>query len=190
MLFSTLDTLKRKMVMGIIFFLFAGLTLFVVPEDYIPVLGKALGFCLLCLSILKILDFLSSKKGLAHYIGLSLGLLAGFAGILFFTIDGLFLALLNWLTGTLPILLGALSLYFALTFLRRSGRKGWWMFVILSSLLLLFGTFVFVNPWAHESNRSVLMVIGATLFYSAVVYIICLFWIWPFQQKKYVGDEK
>ena len=39
MLFSTLDTLKRKMVMGIIFFLFTGLTMFVVPEDYIPVVG-------------------------------------------------------------------------------------------------------------------------------------------------------
>ena len=190
MLFSTLDTLKRKMVMGIIFFLFMGLTLVIIPVSSIPILGKACGFYLLCLSILKVFDFVSSKKGLAHYIGLSLGLLAGFAGILFFTIDGLFLALLNWLTGTLPILLGALSLYFALTFLRRSGRKGWWMFVILSSLLLLFGTFVFVNPWAHESDRSVLLVIGATLFYSAVVYIICLFWIWPFQQKKYVEDEK
>ncbi|MBR3494712.1 MAG: hypothetical protein IKH38_04725 [Clostridia bacterium] len=189
MLFNTLDTLKRKMVMGIIFFLFMGLTMFVIPVDYIPVLGKALGFCLLTLSILKILDFLSSKKGLAHYIGLSLGLFAGLAGIMFFSIDGLFLALLNWLTGTLPILLGGLSLYFALTYLRRSGRKGWWVFVILSCLLLLFSTILFVNPWAGD-QRAVLMVIGGTLFYSAVVYIVCLFWIWPFQQKKYTEDEQ
>ena len=187
MLFNTLDTLKQKMAMGIIFFLFMGLTLVVIPVDYIPVLGKAFGFCLLTLSILKILEFLGSKKGLAHFIGLTLGLLAGFAGILFFTIDSLFLGLLNWLTGTLPILLGAVSLYFALTFLRRSGRKGWWVFVILSCLLLAFGTILFVNPWAND-ERAVLWVIGGTLFYSAVVYIICLFWIWPFQQKN-VGDE-
>ena len=187
MLFNTLDTLKQKMAMGIIFFLFMGLTLVVIPVDYIPVLGKAFGFCLLTLSILKILEFLGSKKGLAHFIGLTLGLLAGFAGILFFTIDSLFLGLLNWLTGTLPILLGAVSLYFALTFLRRSGRKGWWVFVILSCLLLAFGTILFVNPWVND-ERAVLWVIGGTLFYSAVVYIICLFWIWPFQQKN-VGDE-
>lgn len=189
MLFNTLDTLKRKMIMGIIFFLFAGLTLVVVPVSYIPVLGKALGFCLLCLSILKIFEFLSSKKGLMHYVGLILGLFAGFAGILFFVIDGLFLGLLSWLTGTLPILLGGLSLYFALTYLRRSGRKGWWVFVVLSCLLLLFGAILFINPWANDPS-AVLYVIGGTLFYSAVIYIICLFWIWPFQQKKYVGDEK
>ena len=74
MLFNTLDTLKRKMVMMIIFFLFTGLTMFVIPVSYIPVLGKAFGFCLLCLSILTILDFLGSKKGLIHYVKLSLGL--------------------------------------------------------------------------------------------------------------------
>ena len=82
-----------------------------------------------------------------------------------------------------------MSLYYALTYLRRSGRKGWWVFVILSCLLLVFGTILFVNPWAGD-QRSVLWVIGGTLFYSAVIYTICLFWIWPFQQKNSVGDEK
>jgi uncharacterized membrane protein HdeD (DUF308 family) len=189
MLFSTLDTLKRKMVMGIIFFLFMGLTLVLIPVSAVPLLGKACGFCLLCLSILKILDFLSSKKGLAHYIGLTIGLFAGVAGIAMFTVDGLFMGLLNWLTGTLPILLGGVSLYYALTYLRRSGRKGWWVFVILSCLLLAFGTILFINPWAND-ERSVLWVIGGTLFYSAMVYIICLFWIWPFQQKGMEEDEQ
>ena len=44
MLFSTLDNLKRKMVMAIVFFLFMGLTMVIIPVSYIPVLGKALGF--------------------------------------------------------------------------------------------------------------------------------------------------
>ena len=189
MLFNTLDTLKRKMIMVIIFFLFAGMTLVVIPVSYIPIMGKAFGFGLLCLSILKILDFISSKKGLIHYIWLLLGLRAGFLGICFFAIDGLFMGLLNWLTGTLPILLGAFSLYFAFTYLRRSERKGWWVFVILSCLLLVFGTILFINPWADD-QRAVLWVIGGTLFYSAVVYIICLFWIWPFQQKGMEEDEQ
>ena len=46
MLFNTLDKLKRTMVMMIIFLLFAGLTMFVVPVSYVPMLGKTLGFAL------------------------------------------------------------------------------------------------------------------------------------------------
>lgn len=180
MLFKGLDKLKRSMVMMIIVLLFTGLTMFVVPVSFIPILGKVLGFGCLVFAILKILGFVGSKKAMIHYIQLTLGLLAGFAGILLFAIDGLFLALLNWLTGTLPILLGAVGLYHALTYARRSGRKGWGVLVALSCLLLVFGTILFVNPWADDP-RSVLWVIGGTLFYSALVYMISLFWIWPFQ---------
>ena len=87
MLFNSLDKLKRSMVMMIIVLLFAGLTMFVVPVSYIPILGKALGFCCLVLAITKILDFVSSKKAMIHYIRLTLGLLAGFAGILLFAVE-------------------------------------------------------------------------------------------------------
>ena len=182
MLFNSLDKLKRTMVTMIIFLLFAGLTMFVIPVSAVPILGKALGFYLLVLAILKILDFISSNKAMINYIGLSLGFLAGFSGILLFAFDGLFLALLNWVTGTLPILCGCLGLYHALTYARRSGRKGWWMLIILNCLLLLFGTILFVNPWVDDP-RAVLQVIGGTLFYSGVVYVISLFWIWPFQRQ-------
>lgn len=183
MLFNSLDKLKRTMVMMIIFLLFAGLTMFVIPVPYIPMLGKALGFYFIIFSILKMLDFVSSKKAMVNYIGLTLGLLVGFFGILLFAVDGLFLTLLNWLIGTLPILLGFISLYYALAYARRSGRKGWWILIILSGMLLLFGTILFVNPWADDP-RAVLQVIGGTLFYSALVYMISLFWIWPFRQQK------
>ena len=179
LVFNTLDRLKTKMVMMIIILLFAGLTMLVVPASYIPLLGKILGFCLLVLSILKILDFLSSKKGLIHYIGLTLGLLVGFCGILLYAIEGLFMSVLNWLTGALPILLGAVTLYHALTYVRRSGRKGWPVLIILGGLLLLFGIYIFVNPWTGD-EKSVLRVIGVVLSYSSVVYIISLFLIWPF----------
>ena len=182
MLFNSLSKLKRTMVMMIIFTLFMGLTLFVVPVSYIPLLGKILGFALLVLSILKILDYLSSKKSMADYFGLTLGLLAGLVGILLFAIDGLFLTVLNWLTGTLPILLGLVGLYYTMGYARRSGRKGWGIPLVLNCLLLLFGTILFVNPWADDP-RSVLWVIGGTLFYSGVVYMISLFWIWPFQKQ-------
>ena len=181
MLFNSLNKLKRTMVMMIIFLLFTGLTMFAIPVSYIPIMGKVLGFFFLVLSILKIMDFLSSRKALIDYIGLSLGLLAGFIGILLFAFEGLFLVVLNWLTGTLPILCGGVGLYHTLAHARRSGRKSWWVLIILNGLLLLFGTILFVNPWADDP-RAVLWVIGGTLFYSAVVYMVSLFFIWPFQQ--------
>ena len=181
MLFKSLDKFKRTMVMMIIFLMFTGLTLFVVPVSYVPMLGKALGFCFLVFSILRILEFISSNKALIHYIRLFIGLLLGLAGILLFAIDNLFLSLLNWLVGTLPILLGAYGLYHAFAFARRSGRKEWGVFVLLNGLLLLFGTILFWNPWTDDP-RKVLYVIGGTLFYSAAVYAASLFWIWPFRQ--------
>ena len=183
MLFNSLDKFKRKMIMLIIILMFTGLTLFAVPVSYVPLLGKGLGFVFLVFSILHILEFLGSNKAMIHYINLSIGLLAGLAGILLFAIDGLFLIVLNWLVGTLPILLGAYGLYHALTFARRSGRKGWGLLVFFNCLLLLFGTILFVNPWA-DNPREFLYVIGGTLFYSALVYAISLLWIWPFQKEE------
>lgn len=186
MLFNSLDKFKRQMVMLIVILMFVGLMMFVVPVSYIPLLGKVLGFIFLVLSILRVLDFLNSNKALIHYINLFVGLLFGLAGVLLFSVDGLFLWLLNWLVGTLPILLGAYGLYHALMYARRSGRSGWWVLVILSILLLIFGTILFVNPWA-DNPRKLLYVIGGTLFYSAEVYAISLFWIWPF--RSYNGSE-
>ena len=182
MLFNSLNKLKRMMVMVLIVFLFAGLTMFAIPVSFIPVLGKALGFYLLILAILKILDFVSSSRAMIDYVWLTIGLLSGFIGILFFAIDGLFLGLLNGLSGTLPIILGTLTLFIAFTYARRSGRKGWWVLIILGALLIVFGLILFTNPWSRDP-RAVLQVIGGTLFYSAVVYMISLFWIWPFKKQ-------
>jgi hypothetical protein len=56
------------MVMMIIVLLFTGLTMFVVPVSFIPILGKVLGFGCLVFAILKILGFVGSKKAMIHYI--------------------------------------------------------------------------------------------------------------------------
>ena len=181
MLFNSLDKFKRKMVMLITLQMFTGLTMFAVPVSYIPLLGKILGFVFIVLSVARILEFTDSNKAMIHYIRLFIGLLFGLAGILLFSVDGLFLKLLNFLVGALPILAGGYGLYHALTYARRSGRRGWGIFVFLNCLLILFGTILFVNPWIDDP-RGVLYVIGGTLFYSGLVYAISLFWIWPFRK--------
>ena len=181
MLFNSLDKLKRTMVMSITSLMFIGLTMFVVPVSFVPIMGQGLGFAFIVFSILKIAKFIDSNKALIHYIRLFIGLLFGLVGILLFAIDGLFLSLLNWIVGALPILLGAIGLYHALAYARRSGRKGWGVPVFFFFFLFLFGTILFWNPWKDDPQK-VLYVMGGTLFYSAVVYLISLFWIWPVQR--------
>ena len=79
MLFKSLDKLIRNALMLIIVLIFTGLTLFLVPESYIPFLGKVFAFALLVEGVIQILDFIGSRKALIHYLRLFLGLLAGFA---------------------------------------------------------------------------------------------------------------
>ena len=181
MLFQTLDKFKRSLLMVIILLMFAGLTMFIVPVEFVPLMGQLLGFVFLVFSILKIMEFIGSNKAMIHFISLNIGLAVGLFGILLFSIDGLFLGLLNWLVGTLPILLGGYGLYHSLTYARRSGRKGWGMLVFLNCVLLFLGTVLFTNPWANDL-RKLLYVIGGTLFYSAAVYAVSLYWIWPFRK--------
>lgn len=178
MLFEGLDNLKRTSLMTIIIFVFLGNLLLVMPESYIPLLSHALGFCLLVILALTIFGFLSSSRALINYLKLSLGLIAGITGVMLFAFDDVFVSALSWLVGTIPILLGAFGIYQALVFARRSGRRGWWVLIILSVALMCFGGVVFWNPWMDDA-QGMLRVIGGTLMFSAVACAISLIWVWP-----------
>lgn len=178
MLFQELDKLKRNVIMVTILFIFTGLVLMLIPENYIPFLGSALGFCFLVLMIFAIFDFITSKRALIHYIYLVAGLLAGVIGIALLTFDGLFISIMTWLVAIIPIIGGVLGIVHTLTIAKRSGRQGWWILIILSGFLMAFGGFVFWNPWM-ESPQAILQIIGGTLMYSAIVSGLSLIWLWP-----------
>ena len=88
MLFNSLDRLKRMMVLLIVFLMFTGLTMFVVPTSFFPMMGQLLGFIFLVFAFTSILDFIDSNKALIHYIRLFVGLLLGLFGILLFAVEG------------------------------------------------------------------------------------------------------
>ena len=178
MLFKELDKLKRSAVMTTIILMFIGFILLLLPETYIPFLSSALGFILLVVLVVAVLDYIGSAKALIHYFRLALGLLAGVVGFALFVFDGLFVSALSWLVGTVPILIGMYGIYHALAFARRSGRRGWWILIILSAAMILFGGVIFGNPWV-DSPRAVMQVIGGTLMFSAFVSALRLIWIWP-----------
>lgn len=178
MLFEALDRIKRNAVMTTIVLMFAGLLLLLMPESYIPFLGGAIAFLLAVCAVVSIFDYIASDKALINCIRLTVGLIAGIVGIALFAFDGLFGQFLWWLVGTLPILLAAVGLYYTFTIARRSGRRGWWVLVILFGFLLAFGTMVFWNPWMEDA-QAVLRVVGGTLLYSAAAGAVSLIWIWP-----------
>lgn len=182
MLFEELDKIKRDAVMMTIVLMFIGLLLLTIPEVYILFLEGTLGFVLLVASVLAILRFLSGTRVLMHYIELVIGLAGGMLGIMIMLYEGLFLWILSWLVGILPILSGIHGIFHAVAFSRHSGRKGWWVLVVLSALLIVFGGFVFWHPWM-TSTQAMLQVVGGVMLYSALVSGLKLIWLWPVRQK-------
>ena len=168
--------------MATVVLMFLGLLLLLIPEAYFSSLSSILGFCLAVLFAYTVFKFLGDDKTLMAYIKLSLGLFSGIWGVAFFIFDGLLLSILSWLVGTLPILFGAYGIYHAIAFARRSGRKGWWLLIILSLLLMVFGGFVFWNPWM-DSSQAFIQIIGGTLLYSSFIGALSLIWLWPIHKE-------
>ena len=182
MLFKELDKLKRTAIMTTIVLIFIGLILMLIPEGYISFLSSALAFGLLVAFGVAVLDFIGSSKALINYIMLSLGLLAGLLGFVLLVFEELLIQLMSLLVGALPIISGLYGIGHALVFARRSGKKGWWVLIIFSVLMIAFGAFIFMNPWM-ESTRAVMQVIGGTMMFSAFVSALGLIWIWPIRHE-------
>ena len=178
MLFEELEKIKRSAIMAAIVLAAAGFVLLVVPVEYIGHLGAACGFALLVVTGVQVLEFIGGRKSLMGYIRLAAAIAAGLLGLALLVFDDLFATAVWWLVGTVPILLGFYLLYHALVFARRSGRRGWWVLLVLAALLLAFGAMVFWNPWMHD-EQAAMQVTGGALMYSAVVMGLSLVWIWP-----------
>ncbi len=183
MLFEGLDRIKRSAIMTTITLMIAGNVLLVLPESILPFFGEIMGFALLVVAVVSIFHYLASKKALIHYIYLTLGLLFGLLGICLLVFEGLLTRILVWLVCVFPILGGLYGIFHAFVFARRSGRKGWWILIVLSLALIVFGGFVFYNPWM-ESTVGTMRIIGGTLMYTAIVSGLRLIWIWPVQKKE------
>lgn len=178
MLFQGLDRLKRSVLMTTIVLMFIGFIFIIIPDGSIRYISRGLGFLLLVALVFSVFSFLSSSRALFHHLVLVGGLLAGVVGALILSNDSLLENALKWLVGVVPIVSGVYGVYHAFVFARRSGRKGWFILVILSVLLVLFGAVVFFNPW--KDNTSALMkIIGGSLLFSSLVSGLSLIWIWP-----------
>jgi len=159
-----------------------GILMVLCPENYVRTMIELIGAVLLVFSMIGILDYLSSNKSLIRYIYLTGWLIVGIVGfmILIFEIDSLYTV--GVLFGAFLILSGISNILNAFIYAKRSGRKGWWILILLALALIACGVVVFINPW-WDSYSKLFKVIGVMILFSSFVSILRLIWIWPIKSE-------
>ena len=188
MLFQTLDKIKTHSILTSILFMALGVVLLLCPEDYISSLILVFGYGMIVYSIVKILDFITGKMSLIHYISFTWALIIGIVGMTIIAFTDNVLHELGLLFGFLLVIDGGHSMFHAFTYARMSQRRGWSVLAVLSALLVIMGICIFVSAivFSHIFNSpvSLLRVIGFTILFSALVSMLRLIWVWPLRYSK------
>ena len=177
MLFQELSKLKRSSIMTSIILIAVGILMIICPPQYIDTLVSALGYGMVTLAAVMVMDFLSSRKVLMNYIYLTGALLLALLGIAVLTLEDI-VRVLGIVFGLVLIGTGGVSIVRAWMFARRAELKNWWLLAVLSGIMVLFGLLLLINPWWKEINQ-LFDVIGCMLLYSSAVGIVRLIFLWP-----------
>ncbi len=178
MLFEGLSKLKRESVMASIVLLAVGIILIICPDRYIGTLVNVLSILMLITACILVLDFIGSEKSLMDFIRMTFALALVIAGSVVLILDTHTIYVLAWLFGISLIIYGVYSLFHAQVFARRSGRKGWWVMVLLSALLIFFSAVIIINP-CWPTPGALLRIIGWVVVYAAILSALRLIWVWP-----------
>ena len=177
MLFEELGKIKRSTIMSTILMAAIGVLMIMCPEQYVDALVSVLGYAMVILATVWILQFISGKKSLIRYIYLTGALIVALLGVLVLTFDNIVL-IIGIIFGLVLVGDGILSISNTWMYARRAQRKGWWVLILLSVLLIAFGLIVLVNPWWSEPTK-LFDIIGIALLFSSVISIVRLIMIWP-----------
>ncbi len=183
MLFQTLDKLKRQSILAAILMMALGIVMLICPESYVNALVVTVGYLMIIFAIVKILEFITGKKALIHYIIFTGALVIAIFGIFILIYNEDLLRALGWLFGFVLVQDGIFTALNALLFARRSNRRGWWVLLVLSVVLAVLGVLIFLNPW-WNSPSLLMKVIGGALLFSAFVSALRLVWVWPFKSEE------
>ena len=187
MLFESLDKIKRNSIFSAILLMALGGVMLLCPEAYIASFTMGVGYLLVIIAMVMMLDFFTSKKSLMDYIWFVVALLIMIMGGYVLVFSDNIMTVISRLFGVLLVLDGGRTIFHAYAYARRSERKGWWILVILSVLLMIAGVGVFMNPFF--STPPVLMKgIGGTVLFASIISAIRLIWTWPLRNTN-GGDE-
>ena len=178
MLFQELGKLKRSAIMTAIILMAVGVLMIMCPEQYVQSLVSVMGYAMLIFAAVVVLDFISGRKVLMNYIYLTGALMLALMGSAILVFDSDVVPVIGLVFGLLLLGVGGIGIANALTYARRAGRRGWWVLLALSAMLILFGLIVLINPWWNEPIK-LFDVIGGMLMFASVVSIARLAFIWP-----------
>ncbi|MBE5808658.1 MAG: hypothetical protein E7317_10020 [Clostridiales bacterium] len=183
MLFQELDKLKRSSIMTSIVTAVLGIAMIICPDPFIPSLVATIGYTMLIVAIVMVLEFITSKRVLINYFYFTLALILGLFGAAVLIFDDNVVRMVGLVFGLAQIVSGISEIIYTLTYVRRSGRNAWWLMLVFSALTILFGLIVLVNPWWNDPG-SLLDVIGGMLLFSSLVGIMRLIFIWPINSEQ------
>lgn len=177
MLFEELGKIKRSTIMTSIILMAVGIVMTLCPAQYVNALVSVLGYGMVILAAVWILDFISGKKVLIRYIYLTGALIVALLGMAVLVFDNIVL-IIGIVFGLWLLLDGVIGVANAWMYARRSGRKGWGILILLCALMIVCGVIVLVNPWWKEPTM-LFDVIGGMLMFSSLVSIVRLIYLWP-----------
>lgn len=177
MLFDSLSRIKRSSIMTSILLVMVGIVMLMCPGAYINTLVSMLGYAMLIFATERVLHFITGKKVLINYIYLTCALLLGLLGIGVLVFDNIVLTI-GLVFGIVLLGDGLFGVINACVYARRAQRKGWWVLVLLSVLMMLSGLVVLINPWWGDP-QSLFRIIGWMLLFSSLVSIARVVMIWP-----------
>ena len=154
-----------------------GIVMIMCPAQYVKSLVSVLGYGMVIIAAVWILKFISSKKCLMNYVYLTGALILLLLGIAVLVFDNIVL-LIGIVFGLIQVIGGIISIVNAWMYARRAQRKGWWLLVMLSLLMILFGLVVLINPWWDKPTK-LFDVIGGMLLFSSVVSVVRTIFNWP-----------
>lgn len=194
MLFQTLDKIKTHSILTAILLMALGVVLLLCPANYIDSLIAVFGYAMIVYSLVKILDFITGKMSLIHYISFTWALIVGIVGMSVLAFTDNVLHELGLLFGFLLVLDGGHSLSHAFTYARISQRRGWSVLAVLSVLLIFMGVVIFLSAILFsdiflDSPVRLLRVIGFTTLFSAFVSALRLIWVWPLRYSKEGSED-
>jgi uncharacterized membrane protein HdeD (DUF308 family) len=191
MILDAITKLKRQSIMTAILLLCLGVVLLLCPEEYVSTLIIVSGYIMIVYCLEQVLEFLVARNTLMSYITFCIAILVGLVGLAVLVFHEDILSVLSWIFGLVLILDGGHSIYYGCTFARRSGRNGWSVFVIVSSVLVLAGILLIAGEiyFSHAVFKTpvfLMKLIGVAVIFSALVNFMKIIWVWPVKNG---GDE-